>query len=156
MADIRDDDRLFAAVGQRTSIGTTELPVAFLKNPSGSSRTLKLKQMVYNNSHTVSSNLRVRLYVNPTTSANGTSGTIVALDVGSGNSPSAEFYTSPTVSANGSQIYDTMVPGGSSARAGVIDFPAGFQIRANNTLLATAVSDGTGRIANITFVWEES
>lgn len=156
MADIRADDRLFAAFGQRTAIGTSELNVMLIRNPSGSSRTVTLKKLVYNNSHTVSSYLRVRIYIAPTVTSTGTGVSEVALDVGSGNTASAEIYTSPTTSANGTQILDLLTLGGSSGQDRAIDFPDGFQLRANTNVLITAISDGTGRIANVSVIWEES
>lgn len=155
MADTRYDDRLFGAYGQRTAIGTTELNVMLIRNPSGSTRTVNIKKLIYNNSHTVSSQLRIRVYVAPTVTGTGTGVTEVALDVGSGNTASAEIYTSPTTSANGTQILDLMTLGGAAAQDKAIDFPDGFQLRPNSDLLITAVSDGTGRIANVSIVWEE-
>lgn len=155
MADIRADDKLFGFVGSRGSIGTTELPVILLRNPSGSGKTLKPKLLIINNSATVSSQLRVRVYTAPTVTSTGTGATEIALDVGSGNTAGAEGYTSPTISANGSQILDLMTLGGASAQDTQYAFPDGFQLRSNQDLLITAVSDGTNRTANITVWWEE-
>lgn len=155
MADIRADDKLFGAAAQRTGIGTSELNVMLFRNPSGSGKTVKLKRLIYNNSHTVSSNLRIRVYVDPTVSSDGTGVTEVALDIGSGNTPGAEVFSSPTTSANGTQVLDLMTTGGASASDGKFEFSEGSQLRANHSLLITAISDGTGRIANISLVWEE-
>lgn len=155
MADIRADDKLYAVCGSRTAIGTTELPVVLFRNPSGSTRTIKIKRIIGNNSHTVTSGIRFRVYVNPTVSVNGTALTGVALDVGSGNSPSADAFRSPTVSANGSQIADITAPSFLSGTSVDLIAVDGIQLRANNTLLITAVADGTSRVANITIWWEE-
>lgn len=155
MADIRADDRLYAVCGSRTAIGTTELPVVYFRNPSGSSRTVKIVKILANNSHTVSSGVRFRVYINPTVSANGTALTEVALDVGSGNSPSADAFSSPTVSANGNQIADITAPAFMIGPSIELVPANGLQLRANNTLLITAVADGSSRIANISVWWEE-
>jgi hypothetical protein len=155
MADIRADDRLYAVCGSRSSIGTTELPVVYFRNPSGSSRTVKIRQIIANNSHTVSSGIRFRVYVNPTVSANGTALTEVALDIGSGNTPSADAFSSPTVSANGSQIADLSAAAFLTSTSVNLVPSDGLQLRANNTILITAVADGSSRVANITIWWEE-
>lgn len=156
MADLRDDDKLFVCVARRTGIGTSELPVCLFRNPSGSTRTVRIKKIVYSNSHTVSSQLRLRIYVDPTVTADGTGISEVALDVGSGNTAQAECFQSPTISTNGSQVADLICPGGATAQDSWIDFPDGFQLRANHAILITGISDGTNRIANITTFWEES
>lgn len=155
MADIRADDKLFGIAAQRTGIGTSELPVLLFRNPNGSGKTVKLKKLIYNNSHTVSSQLRLRVYINPTVSADGTGLSEVALDIGSGNTAGAEAFSSPTISANGTQVLDLIVLGGASAIDEKYDFTEGTQLRANNSILVTAVSDGSNRIANVSLVWEE-
>lgn len=155
MADIRADDKLFGAAAQRTGIGTSELNVLLFRNPSGSGKTVKLKRLIYNNSHTVSSQLRIRVYVDATVTSAGTGVTEVALDIGSGNTPGAEVFSSPTTSANGTQILDLLTLGGASAQDGKFEFSEGCQLRENHNLLVTAISDGTNRVANISIVWEE-
>jgi hypothetical protein len=155
MADLRDDDKLFAASGERTTIGTSEVNIALFRNPSGSTTIVKPKLIVYDNTHTVSSFLRIRVYVDATVTSAGTGVSEVALDVGSGNTPQAEFFTAPTTSANGTLILDLSTLGGAQSQDNKIVFPDGFRLRADHNLLFTALSDGTNRIAHISLLWEE-
>lgn len=156
MADISNDDNLFAAAGERTTIGTTELNVVLFRNPSGSGKNATLKMMTYDNTATVSSLLRFRVYVNATVTVAGTGVSEVSLDVGSGKTAAAECFTSPTTSANGTLIFDLSTPGGVSTQDNKIYFPEGFQLRENNNILITATADGTNRIAHVSLVWEEN
>jgi len=156
VADISNDDKLFAGTTQKTAVGTTELMAVLFRNPSGSSGAVRIKKMVFTNSHTVSSFIRVRVYVSPTVTSAGTGVTEVALDLGSGNTAVAEMFLTPTISANGTQILDMQVPGGAAGVTQTIDFPDGFDVRANNNVLITAIADGTGRILNTSIIWEEN
>lgn len=155
MADIYHADRLFTVCGSRTGIGTTELPVMLFRNPSGSGRTVKIKMMTFNNSHTVSSGVRFRVYASPTVTADGTGATEVAMDIGSGNTSAAEAFTSPTISANGNKILDVGCPAFLAGFTVPVVFHAGFQLRANQSILITAVGDGTNRVANVCICYEE-
>lgn len=152
MADLNQEDKVFAASTNKTGIGTTELPVLFIKNPSGSGITANLRGIVVGNTHTVSSWVRFRVYSNPTTSADGTAVTRATMDIGSGKTATCTAFNTPTVSANGSLLLDVMAAYGSGAS---LVFPPGCGIRANNTLLVTAVSDGAGRPASVSLFWDE-
>lgn len=153
MADLNTDDKVFSIVSTKTAIGTTELNAQFLKNPSGSGITANLNSITIGNTHTVNGSwVRVRLYVNPTSSADGSALTRNALDIGSGKTATCTAFTTPTTSANGTQLFDFVVLAGTSF---TFIFPAGADLRSNNTLLITTVADSTGRSALINLVWDE-
>lgn len=156
MADIRDNDLLFAATGGLTNVGTSETNVVLFRNPSGSTRTVRIKRFVFTNTRDVSSFVRIRVYVGPTVTGTGTLQTSVALDVGGGASAQGEFRLSPTTSANGTQILDYMAPGNVSGFSQIHDAFDGFQLRPNTALLFTASADGTNREPRISIMWEES
>lgn len=156
MADILTDDRLYGTVAVRTGIGTSELNVMLFRNFTGSTRTVTIKQIVVANTHTVTSNIRFRIYVGATVTTTGTALTEGALDVGSGNTPSAEAFSSPTTSATGTLVYDLTAT--AFGPACIVDVPDGFRLRvgASTNILVTAVADGTSRVANVSILWEEN
>lgn len=155
MADIRDDDRLFAAAVERTTIGTSELNVMLFRNPSGSGRVVKPRIMTYDNTATVSSLLRFRVYVDATVTVDGTGASEIGLDIGGSDTAGAEVFSSPTTSALGTLILDLSTAGGVQTQDNKIEFPRGFQLRENHNLLITAIADGTNRIAHVSMIWEE-
>ena len=155
MADLLEDDRLFATCGERTGIGTSEVNALLFRNPSGSGRIVKPRLMVYNNTATVNSFIRFRVYIDATVTAAGTGLTESALDIGSGNTAGAEVFTSPTTSANGTIFLELSAPGNNASADQKVEFPDGFQLRENHNLLVTAISDGTNRTAHVCFFWEE-
>lgn len=143
----------FSACTTKTAIGTTELVALFVKNPSGSGKTLRLRKIVFGNIHTVDGSwVRLRVYSNPTTSADGTSVSINTLAIGSGNTSSATAFVTPTVSVNGSLLQDLVVYSGFSE---VYDCDNRWSLAANNTILYTVVADATSRSSNMSLVWEE-
>lgn len=153
MADIREDDNLFGVATSLSAVGATQLPFFLIKNPSGSGVTVKLRKLIYSNSHTVAGSwIRFRVYMNPTITSDGTALSEIALDVGSGKTASATTFLSPTISANGSLVLDLMCLAGQQSE---LDASDGVQLRANNSMLVTVVADGTSRIANLSCVWEE-
>jgi hypothetical protein len=155
MADIRDDDKLYAATHVRTTIGTTELPVFLAKMPNVSGNFARIKQIVLSNNHTVASFIRYRFYVSPTISANGTALTESRLDIGGTAVANLTAFGTPTISANGTQLMEWIVPAGISSSSLIHTFPDGFNLRANQNILITAVADGTTRIAAVSLIWEE-
>lgn len=152
MADLNPSNNVLSATYAKTGVGTTELPAVFIKNPSGSGKTANLISITIANVHTVSSWIRVRVYANPTTSADGTAINRSTLDVGSGKTATCTAFQTPTVSVNGTRLFDFAVMWGTSF---TYFFPPGTNLQANNTILCTAVADGSSRIAAITLVWDE-
>lgn len=147
---------VFSAVGERTGVGATEVPVMILKNPSGSGKVISINQILLVNRHTVSSNVVFRCYTSPTITANGTAITIPTLDVGSGKTTVAQAFRSPTISANGTLAFTTVASGGANANPTAMQFAGVFTLQANTDILITAIADGTSRIPVVTMIWEEA
>lgn len=145
----------FAVSGERSAIGTIELPVLLFTNPSGSVKTVRPKTIIVANRHTVSSLTVFRVYVSPTVTSTGTALTEASTNIGNGVSVAAVTYTSPTISANGTLITTVTCPGGTTALAYTINLLPSFSMAANTAILITAVSDGSNRIAAVSVFWEE-
>lgn len=153
MADLNTSDKVFSITSNKTAIGTTELNAQFIKNPSGSGITTNLRNITIGNIHTVDGSwVRVRLYVNPTTSADGSALARNTLDIGSGKTATTTAFTTPTSSANGTQIFDFVVYSGQSF---TYNFDDNVGLRPNNTLLITTVADAASRSAILNLVWDE-
>lgn len=143
----------FSASMTKTAIGTTELNALFLKNPNASGKTLVIRSLTFGNIHTVNGSwVRLRVYSNPTTSANGSAVTAAALAVGSGATAVATPFNTPTSSATGQLLYDATVYSGNSM---VFSSDNNLTIAANNTVMVTVVADAAGRSSNMTLIWNE-
>lgn len=145
----------FAVVGERTAIGTTELPVLLFRNPTGSTKTVRPKQFMFTNRHTVSSFIIYRIYASPTVTTTGTTLTEVSTNIGAGVTPSADSFSSPTISANGTLIGTVIVGGGVAPHTVILPLTNSFTMAANTAILVTATADGTSRIATVSLFWEE-
>lgn len=153
MADIREDNKMFAVTRSTTAIGTTELMVLLLKVPNTSGFFAQLRNIVITNTHTVANSwVRVRMYIAPTITSDGTALTEVPLDFGGGDTADLTAFGTPTISANGTQFFDMTVIAGQSQ---TFYFPPGVNLRANQNVLITAVADSTSRVSQITVQWEE-
>lgn len=147
--------KVFGGSAERTGVGTTEVPVALFVNPSGSTKVVKVNQVLLINRHTVTSQVVLRCYVSPTVTSNGTAVTTTTLDVGSGNTATALLYQSPTVSANGVVAFVSQASGGSNVNPSELRFLGTFSLRAGSKILFTGAADGTSRIPVVSLVWEE-
>lgn len=143
----------FSASMTKTGIGVTELNALYLKNPIASGKTLLIRSFTVGNIHTVDGSwIRLRVYSNPTSSANGAAVTVGALAVGAGSVAVATPFNTPTTSANGALLYDAVVYSGNSQ---VFQANGLLSLAANNNLLITVVADAAGRSSDMTLVWEE-
>ena len=151
-SNLADAQKLFSTNFEVTGIGTTEIAAVLFRNPSGSGKLVKLSRLTVSNLHTVSSFIRVRAYVAPTVTSDGTGLTEGCTYIG-GASGVAESFSSPTVSANGSRIAQWVVPAFSNALIIPLDFQ--FILPANTSMLLTAQADGTNRILGGSLIWAE-
>lgn len=150
---LAEQNKVFITNFEVGSIGTTEIPVALFRNPSGSGKTVKLDRLTISNLHqTANTFIRVRAYAAPTVTADGTALTEGCTHIG-GSAPVSETFSSPTVSANGTRISQWNVV--SSANALVIPLDQVFILDANTQLLITAQADGTNRTLGASLVWAE-
>ncbi len=152
MADLSETDKLFSVSTNKT-VSTTELTFLLFRNPSGSGKTCKIKGFLFANVHTIADSfVRYRVYNAPTVTSDGTALTENPLDIGSGVVASGTAFLTPSVSANGTLILDFSAQQG---RTFPTWFPDGFQLRANQQILITIVSDGASRVAAGSLIWEE-
>lgn len=151
-SNLADAKKVFITNFEVSSIGTTEIPVALFRNPSGSGKLAKLFRLTLSNFHTVTSFIRVRAYIAPTVTADGTALTEACTYIG-GAAPSAETFSSPTVSSNGTRAAQWEVPAFSPALAIPLEYI--FILPENTNVLITAQADGTNRILAGSIVWSE-
>lgn len=151
-SNLADAQKMFVTNFEVSGIGTTEVPVALFRNPSGSGKTVKLFRLTMSNLHTVNSFIRVRAYGAPTVTADGTALTESCTSFG-GSAPSAETFSSPTVSANGSRLAQWVVSAFQNALVVQLDYI--FILPANTQVLITGQADGTGRVLGASIIWAE-
>ena len=137
------------AVGINQPSAGTDNPLIFLKNPSGSGKTIYLSFVSYGVA--VANVLgTIRIYYNPTTTANGTSQTINSFG---GGTTVMNLYTVPTVTSNGT-LYSSYVTG-QNTNSILIQINYEISIAANNTVLITGNPGSNNRQAEISMRWIE-
>lgn len=150
---LANTNKLFTMNFEVSGVGTTEIPVALFRNPSGSGKTVKFARLTISNLHqTANTFIRVRAYVAPTVTADGTGLVEGCTHIGQA-APVSVTFSSPTVSANGTRIGQWNVV--SSANALVIPLDLWFILDANTQMLLTAQADGTARIIAGALIWAE-
>lgn len=151
-SNLSDASRIFTSNFEVSSIGTTELPVALFRNPSGSGKTVKLIRFTFSNLHTVTSFIRVRAYASPTITSDGTGLDELCTKFG-GSAGTAQVFSSPTVSANGTRVAQWVAP--AFATPAIIPLDYFFILPETATILLTAQADGTNRILGGSIIWAE-
>lgn len=147
------EDKVFTTNFEVSGVGTTEIPVALFRNPSGSGKTVKLIRLTISNLHaTANTFVRARAYIAPTVTSDGTGLDERCTHVG-GAAPVSVTFSSPTISANGVRIAQWNVV--SSANALIIPLDLLFILDANTQLLITGQADGAGRILAGSLIWSE-
>lgn len=151
-SNLADAFKVFTSNFEVSAIGTTEIPVALFRNPSGSGKLVKLIRFTFSNLHTVTSFIRVRAYASPTITSDGTGLSEDCTRFG-GSAGSAQVFSSPTVSANGTRIAQWIAPAFSNAS--IIPLEQLFILPETATILLTAQADGTNRILGGSILWSE-
>lgn len=151
-SNLADFGKMFTTNFEVTGIGTTQIPLVLFRNPSGSGKLVKLYRLTFSNLHTVNSFIRVRTYIAPTVTSDGTSIGRACTLIG-GAAPVSVAFTSPTVSANGSRVAQYVVPAFAAPTQIPIDFI--FILPANTQMLITGEADGTNRILGGSLIWAE-
>ena len=152
-SNLADASRVFLTNFEVSSIGTTEIPVALFRNPSGSGKTVKLIRLTMSNMHTVTSFIRVRAYASPTVTSDGTALAELCTKFGS-PAGTAEVFSSPTVSANGTRLSQWVVPAFEAAL--MVPLEQYFIMPETATILLTAQADGTNRVLGASLIWAET
>ena len=137
------------AVGINQPTSGTDNPLVLLKNPNASGKTVYISFIAYGIS--VANVLgTIRIYKNPTITANGTAQTITAFGTGS---TVATLFTTPTISANGT-LLSTWAHGQNSNS---LLIPTNYEITvpANSNLLITGSPGSNNRQAEMSIRWVE-
>lgn len=137
------------AIGINQPTASTDNPLLYLRNPNGSGKNLYVKFCSYGIA--VANVLgTIRLYKNPTVSANGTAQTIVSFG---GGTTVALLTSVPTVTSNGTLLH-TGVTGQNSLS---LNIPLDFEltIAPNESLLLTGSPGSNSRQAEISLRWIE-
>lgn len=127
-----------------------------LRNPSGSGKAVRLVDLTISLTNTVGSMAIIKVYANPTVTANGTSQTTRPGHVGASQSSSVALVTSgPTVSSNGALYTVEHVAGGTAGYSNTVDFTECLILEPNNSILITGNPDGTNRNLALALTWVE-
>lgn len=151
-SNLAEAGKVFSMNFEVTAIGTTEIPVALFRNPNGSGKVMQLVRFTFSNVHTVTSFIRIRAYVAPTVTSDGTGLTEGCTRIG-GAAGAAQSFVSPTVSANGTRIAQWVAP--AFAAPTLIPLEYLFILDPNTTILLTAQADGTNRVLAGSLIWTE-
>jgi hypothetical protein len=129
-------------------------PVLLLKNPVESGKRIRVTRI--NVGLTVANVSGIwRVFVNPTTTANGTAITPANLNVGNVSNPAtiAQTFTTPTVTANGTSLF--RYESGQNMNSTEIIGDALFVLNPGNTMLLTGDPLSNNRNTVITIYWTE-
>lgn len=137
------------AIGINQPTASTDNPLLYLRNPSGSGKIIYLDMLIYGIA--VANVLGVvRLYRNPTVTVNGTAQTVVQFG---GNSTIALLTSVPTVTANGT-LLDTGVFGQNSTSLEV-HYDYTVAVMPGSSLLITGAPGSNNRQAELSVRWVE-
>jgi hypothetical protein len=142
----------FAGQINMTSSGSDN-PLLYIENPTGSGKVLYIYSMRFGVN--VSNNYaNIKVFANPTITANGTTQTPPNRCIGGGFGASdMNVYTLPTVSANGTQIENLEVAENGNSIHSAENFAMHFE--ENNKMLVTGDPKSNNREAAITIIWAE-
>jgi hypothetical protein len=134
----------------------TEVPTAYIKNPAASGKVMIIRD-VYASGTTTNGEATIRMYANPTSSANGTAQTITSTSIGGGAAASSmTAFTSPTVSANGVKLLSWSIGSGNFGPNSAPALLDGlFRLSANNNILFTGQPSGANINTTWTIIWQE-
>lgn len=134
----------------------TETVAIFLKNPSGSGKIYSLRYLTVATNGTTGQDAILRMYFNPTTSANGSAVTVSSCNIGGGASAgTATPFTGPTVSANGTRFNVINVVQGNSGAPVEHELDGRFSLNPNNTILITGQPSANNLSIAVSLVWAE-
>lgn len=136
-----------ASINQPTA--GTDNPLYYIRNPNGSGKTLYLRFIAYGIAVANVSGV-VKVWKNPTVSANGTAQTVVSF----GGGTTVVLLTSvPTVTSNGTQLTDAVT--GQNSNSTTLDINFEILIAPNNSVLITGNPLSNNRQAEISLRWIE-
>lgn len=136
-----------------TPASASETPVLLLKNPSGNSLSIYLRDLLVSALAPDIGSI-IRVYANPTISANGTAMTVTSFLIGGTNTTTMQAYRNPTVSANGTLLLTSSILKAITAESDR-EFTYARIFLANNNLLITLENSATNRDVAVTISWKE-
>lgn len=151
-SNLAESGKVFLTNFQIDTVETTEIPIILFRNPSGSGKVMRLIRFTFSNVHTSDSYIRIRAYVAPTVTSDGTTVSAGCSRIG-GASGSAEVFSTPTVSANGVRIGQWLAPAFQPPTQIALDYL--IILDPNTTILLTAQADGNNRSFAGSFIWAE-
>jgi len=151
-SNLADAGKVFIMNFEVGSIGTTEIPLALFRNPSGSGKTVKLIRITFTNLTTVNGFVRIRAYASPTITSDGTALSELCTKFG-GAAGASEAFSSPTLSANGTRLSQWNIPAFSNAL--IIPLDQFFILPETSVIAITGQADGTNRTIGASLIWAE-
>ena len=136
----------------------TESPAVYIKNPNGSGKTLILKMISATCEDATNGSATIRIFGDPTTSANGTAETISSTSIGGGAGASAmTAFSGPTASANGTILFTINTGSGNVSQPASmpINFDGIIRLAANHNLLVTGEPSTNNMVYSFTVMWQE-
>jgi hypothetical protein len=155
-----DNYRLHTIVDKTFSFsGTIATPnagvdnnVLLISNPNGSGKKMAITSILFGD--TVTNNLYfMRLFFNPTVTANGTLQAIRNNNIGSVATSVMTVHSIPTTSAVGNELRNAV--NGRDNNSMTLDEKGKIVLNPNNTLLLTGRPSSNNRIMSLTVIWHE-
>jgi hypothetical protein len=144
--------RAFVSTFSQLNIsGTAATPIFLLKNPSGSTKNVRIWRTLIMSS---ANSTFWQVYRNPTITTNGTALAIQNLKL-SGPASVVTAFSSPTISANGTLMISTQYGGSSIAPQSVLEFELAPFVEQNENLLLVAANSQNNKPVDLTFWFSE-
>lgn len=146
-------DKVFSFSGPILATGAgADNPVFLLVNPNGSGKNISINELIFGDN--ITNNLiLVKIFANPTVTANGTLANVRNNYIGSVVTSIANAYTLPTISANGNELRTFI--NGRDTNSIISDEKGAIVLPPNNALLITSRPSNNNRIVNLTLIWRE-
>jgi hypothetical protein len=142
---------LFVSLIDPIVIGSSEVPVFFIKNPVSSGFDLYIQEYIFVTAK-ASQAIEIRIYANNTTTADGTALTELNKNLNSGTTASATTFKSPTVSAYGDQYAIFGVAGAGESRH-IEEFT--FVIGEGDDMIISAQASSANTQISMMVTWAE-
>ena len=148
-----DNDKSFsvsASINQTS--GGADNPLILIRNPVGSGKRMYIRTLSYG---IPVANVfgTMKLFANPTITANGAALTIANGQLGSAVASSMLATSLPTIAANGTQLRSTTY--GQNSDAIIVDINGRIVVPPGNNLLITGNPASNNRIAALSLTWIE-
>lgn len=145
--------KIFCAALQANSGNSgVDTPMLYLKNPTGSGKSLYVWKIQAGTSITNTSVI-FKVFKNPTITVDGTSLTIVNRYIGSGATSIANAFSKPTASSNGTLM--SALTQGQNSNALIFADDYSIKVDPGNSIIVTASPSSNIREMLVTAIWME-